>query len=111
MTAGGGHGTLLAEVFGDASNSVIRLRFIDQGGQFWEGAPAVVSWAGWKTIYADTRSLRSAGPRSLAPVDLRLPARFYSLLVEAATPAMAASGIESAGSGELGLGRIQFGSE
>lgn len=113
IPAGDGHGTLIAEVYGDGSNNVIRFRMLDGADGVWQAtwASILVDWSGWKTLYVDTRTLRQPeGPdRTAAPE--KMPLKFHSIIVDDVSAKDALPGVESGRKGEIYLGRLLFGSE
>ncbi|HEU4751705.1 MAG TPA: hypothetical protein VFU47_01275, partial [Armatimonadota bacterium] len=113
LPAGEGHGTLLADVFGDGSNNILRFRMLDGEGHPWQATSAtiLVDWSGWKTLYVDTRTLRDpSGPDPSAPLE-KFPVRFQSLIIDDCSPGDALPGVESGRKGEIYLGRLLFGAE
>jgi hypothetical protein len=111
--AGAGHGTLVAEVFGDGSNNVLRFRMLDGDGRVWQAdsATVLVDWAGWKTLYLDTRTLRDAEGRDPTAVISKFPVSFHSLVVDDASASDRLPGVESGRKGEIYVGRLLFCSE
>jgi hypothetical protein len=113
IPAGDGHGTLIAEVFGDGSNNVLRFRMADADGRVWTAtAPTIlVDWAGWKTLYVDTRTLRDpTGPDPSATLE-KFPVRFHSLLIDDCSPSDNLPDVESGRKGEIYLWRLLFARE
>ena len=113
LTAGAGHGTFLLDVFGDGSNNILRVRAEDGTGRvFQANIPSIlVDWAGWKTIYLDTRTLRD--PNAVDPDEVmsKFPVKFHSLVVDDVSGRDQLPGVESGRTGELFLGRIAFAGE
>jgi len=113
LPAGPGHGTLLAEVFGDGSNNVLRFRMLDGDGRVWQAnwATLLVDWSGWKTLYLDTRTLRDAEGRDPTGVIQKFPVSFYSVVVDDVSARDQLPGVESGRKGEIYVGRLVFCSE
>lgn len=113
LPAGAGHGTLLAEVFGDGSNNMLRFRMLDGDDRVWQAtwAEALVNWSGWKTLYLDTRTLRDPEGRDPGATMEKFPVKFYSLIIDDCSAKDMLPGVESGRKGEIYLGRLQFGSE
>lgn len=108
-----GHGTLIAEVYGDGSNNVFRFRMLDGADGVWQAtwASILVDWSGWKTLYLDTRTLRQPeGPDPTAAPE-KMPLKFYSVIMDDCSPKDGLPGVESGRKGEVYLGRLLFGSE
>jgi hypothetical protein len=113
IPAGEGHGTLVAEVYGDGSNNVLRFRVVDASGGIWQAtwASYLVDWSGWKTLYVDTRTLRQPeGPDPTAAPE-KFPLKFSSIIVDDCSARDGLPGVESGRKGEIFLGRLLFGSE
>ncbi len=112
-TTAGGHGTLIAEIFGDGSNNIMRLRMLDGADKPWQAAiPTIlVDWSGWKTIYLDTRFLRGVEGNDPTGMMDRFPAKFYSIIVDDASAKDNLPGVESGRKGEIFLGRVLFAAE
>lgn len=113
IPAGDGHGTLIAEVYGDGSNNVVRFRLLDGADGVWQGTWAgyLVDWSGWKTLYIDTRTLRQPqGPDPTAAPE-KFPLKFSSLIVDDCSASDNLPGVESGRKGEVYLGRLLFGLE
>ena len=113
LPAGDGHGTLIAEIYGDGSNNVIRFRMRDSADQTWQAtwAGILVDWSGWKTLYIDTRTLRQTdGPDPTAAPE-KFPLKFHSIVLDDCSASDALPGVESGRKGEVFLGRLLFGSE
>lgn len=109
-TGAAGHGTLIAEIFGDGSNNVMRLRMLDGADKPWQAViPTIlVDWSGWKTIYLDTRFLRPIeGDDPSAMID-KFPVKFYSIVLDDASAKDNLPGVESGRKGEIFLGRLLF---
>lgn len=110
IPAGEGHGTLVLDVFGDGSNNVLRVRVLDGQDHVWQAtwATILVDWAGWRSVYVDTRSLRDpAGSDPTAMLE-KFPVKFYSVLVDDCSPKDGLPGVESGREGDICIGRIQF---
>jgi hypothetical protein len=108
-----GHGTLIAEVYGDGSNNVVRFRMLDAADAVWSATwtSILVDWSGWKTLYLDTRLLRQpTGPDPTAAPD-KLPLKFHSIILDDCSASDALPGVESGRKGEVFLGRLLFGAE
>lgn len=106
-----GHGTLIAEVYGDGSNNIIRFRMLDGADSVWQATwtSQLVDWSGWKTLYLDTRLLRQpTGPDPTAAPE-RMPLKFQSLVIDDCSASDALPGVESGRKGEIFLGRLLFG--
>lgn len=107
---GSKHGTLIAEVFGDGSNNVLRFRMLDGQDHPWQAtwANVLVDWAGWRTLYIDTRTLRDPAGQDPSAVMEKFPTKFYSLVMDDCSPADRLPGVESGRKGEVYLGRLLF---
>jgi hypothetical protein len=108
--AGPGHGTLVAEVFGDGSNNVLRFRMLDGEDRVWQAtwAGILVDWAGWKTVYIDTRTLRDPEGRDPTAAVEKFPVKFYSIITDDCSASDMLPGVESGRKGEIYLGRLLF---
>ena len=113
LPAGDGHGTLIAEVFGDGSNNVLRFRMLDREDRPWQAtwAGVLVDWSGWKTLYLDTRTLMEPEGRDPTKRMEKFPAKFYSLILDDCSASDGLPGVESGRKGEIYLGRLLFGTE
>jgi carbohydrate binding protein with CBM11 domain len=112
IPAGDGHGTLIAEVFGDGSNNVLRFRMLDGQDHVWQGtwANVLVDWSGWKTLYIDTRTLKDPAAIDPNAVMEKFPTKFYSLIIDDCSASDRLPGVESGRAGEIYLGRLMFAS-
>jgi len=108
-----GHGTLIAEVYGDGSNNIIRFRMLDAADAVWQATwtSLLVDWSGWKTLYLDTRLLRQPTGTDPTAAPERLPLKFHSLVVDDCSASDALPGVESGRKGEIFLGRLLFGAD
>lgn len=113
LTAGEGHGTLVAEIFGDGSNNILRFRMLDGADKPWQGdLPSIlVDWSGWKTCFLGTRFLREVEGQDPSAQMSRFPVKFYSLLLDDCSGRDNLPGVESGRKGEIFLGRLLFCSE
>jgi hypothetical protein len=110
IPAGDGHGTLVLDIFGDGSNNILRVRMLDGQDHIWQAtwATILVDWAGWRSVYVDTRTLRdTAGSDPTAILD-KFPVKFYSVIVDDCSPKDNLPGVESGREGDIALGRILF---
>jgi len=113
MPAGSKHGTFIADVFGDGSNNIVRFRILDAQDVSWQAtwASVLVDWSGWRTLYVDTRTLRSPQAQDPSAVLERFPVRFYSLIIDDCSGTDRLPGVESGRAGEIFLGRLLFAEE
>jgi hypothetical protein len=110
ISAGDGHGTLILDVFGDGSNNVLRVRMLDGQDHVWQAtwATILVDWAGWRSVYVDTRTLRdTAGNDPTAMLD-KFPVKFHSVVVDDCSPKDNLPGVESGREGDICIGRILY---
>ncbi len=112
-TGAPGHGTLIAEVFGDGSNNVLRFRMLDGQDRPWSGnwASILVDWSGWKTLYLDTRTLKDPDAQDPNALLEKLPLKFYSVVVDDVSGRDQLPGVESGRKGEIFLARLLFAAE
>lgn len=110
LLAGEGHGTLIAEVFGDGSNNVLRFRMLDGQDHVWQAtwAQKLVDWSGWKTLYLDTRTLKEPEARDATAIMEKFPVKFQSLIIDDCSAGDQLPGVESGRMGEIYLGRLLF---
>ena len=110
MRAGDGHGTFIMRIYGDSSNNVLRFRAQDGGGRVFQATiPTIlVDWAGWKTIYIDTRTLRD--PNAVDPDEVmsNFPVSFRGIVVDDVSGRDQLPGVESGRTGELFLAQVLF---
>jgi hypothetical protein len=108
--AGAGHGTLVAEVFGDGSNNLLRFRMLDGEDHVWQAswATLLVDWSGWKAVYLDTRTLKDPTARDPTALLTKFPVKFQSLIVDDCSASDGLPGVESGRMGEIYLGRLLF---
>lgn len=113
LPLGPGHGTLLLDLFGDGSNTVLRFRVSDAAGAVWSAtwAQVLIDWSGWKQVYLDTRTLRQPAGADPSAEPSRFPLSFQGLVIDDASPADMLPGVESGRQGELYLGRVAFAPE
>lgn len=113
IPAGAGHGTLIAEVFGDGSNNMLRFRMLDAEDRSWQGtwATYLVNWAGWKTLYIDTRTLKDPSASDPNAVLDKFPIKFASIIIDDCSARDMLPGVESGREGDIYLGKLMFGSE
>jgi len=82
-------GTLLVDLFGDASLNEVSFELVDAAGVRWRGPepPMTVDWVGWRTVYAFTggRTWRGITPDQEGPVG-PYPLRFRSIRVQPRGP-------------------------
>jgi hypothetical protein len=110
LPAGDGHGTLVAEVFGDGSNNVLRFRVLDGADHVWQATvPSVlVNWAGWKTLYLDTRTFTDPTGTDTVGSIQKFPLKFASVTIDDCSPKDGLPGVESGREGQIYLGRLFF---
>lgn len=113
VPAGDGHGTLIADIFGDGSNNVLRFRMLDDDGRVWQAtwASVLVDWSGWKTLYVDTRTLRDPDATDPTSMISKFPVKFQSIIIDDCSPSDRLPGVESGRKGEIFLARLLFGQE
>ena len=113
ITAGDTNGTLIAEVFGDGSNNILRFRMLDGTDHTWQAnwACILVDWSGWRTLYLDTRTLKDTEGTDPTAMITKFPVKFQSLIVDDVSPKDLLPGVESGREGDVALGRLLFCSE
>lgn len=113
VRAGDGHGTLVADIFGDGSNNVLRFRMLDGEDRVWQAtwASVLVDWSGWKTLYVDTRTLRDPDAADPTAVISKFPVKFQSIIIDDCSAGDRLPGVESGRKGEIFLARLLFGQE
>ncbi len=113
MVAGNGHGTLIAEVFGDGSNNVLRFRMLDGQDHVWgANLPTIlVDWSGWKTLYLNTRTLKDPDSQDVNAVMEKFPVKFYAIVIDDVNGKDQLPGVESGRKGEIFLARLLFAAE